>query len=639
MFEKAIRKWIYSSRTGKELAVLLMLCSIGIAHASSHQNSVAQYGITWQFDKEYLVGQFANGDYWVKADDATGYVVITRITPDFTGTANGWQANPRFDEPQGFDEIAGDFSPGQVPLLPYNAQPGESILKAISFSALEEKTHQKLKTAAVLTVVDEIPPGDGLHVFRPGYAGEDKTYYFLSDIRLDRILSIPTEHAGVSYESLGSYKMVQVEHKGGAVGRRIRPNDNMGNDYAPAQAGKMNNAIAKLNGPDSLEEKMELLINVIQAGIDRHNAVLTGQTWPAGGGHQPGHKLSVAFSAYMLDHQGMKDAVSDTFWWENRMIRDSLWGSPDHTTEIRYWEYMGNDPGYNLERWDPYRYIDGGNNLFRQINGYQIITGNNVKGAACWLRYFPEMQEFWSDSENFILYAERWVSHGLKAAPDPCAPMHPDDIGKQHAEWNYYGITYGPDGNGDCIKGEGRFNDNRDGMNADTGQYQSSQMNEMWLLYYSSNQSMHDTTAPMRSNGQPTGYLPAGTAGASVSLATNEPANCRYSLSPGTSYQSMQNTFSTTGGTSHSQQITGLESGAAYNYYVRCIDTAGNSNPDDFIISFGVLDAVQCSDADTDMDGVISMLELTAYISEWKEGAVPMPELMAAIKEWKYGCT
>ena len=45
-----------------------------------------------------------------------------------------------------------------------------------------------------------------------------------------------------------------------------------------------------------------------------------------------------------------------------------------------------------------------------------------------------------------------------------------------------------------------------------------------------------DTTAPMRSNGQPSGTLPAGTQSAQISLATDENASCRYALAAGTPY-------------------------------------------------------------------------------------------------------
>jgi hypothetical protein len=47
----------------------------------------------------------------------------------------------------------------------------------------------------------------------------------------------------------------------------------------------------------------------------------------------------------------------------------------------------------------------------------------------------------------------------------------------------------------------------------------------------------------------------------------------------------MSNTFSTTGTTSHSKTITGLSDGNTYTYYVRCQDTAGNPNTNDYTIN------------------------------------------------------
>ena len=95
-----------------------------------------------------------------------------------------------------------------------------------------------------------------------------------------------------------------------------------------------------------------------------------------------------------------------------------------------------------------------------------------------------------------------------------------------------------------------------------------------------------DTTPPVRSNGQPTGVLAAGTTQTNLSLATNENATCRYATVAGTAYASMVNTFSTTGGTAHSTTVSGLVSGGTYSYYVRCQDASGNANPDDFTITF-----------------------------------------------------
>ncbi|MBI5549765.1 MAG: hypothetical protein HY901_38245, partial [Deltaproteobacteria bacterium] len=97
-----------------------------------------------------------------------------------------------------------------------------------------------------------------------------------------------------------------------------------------------------------------------------------------------------------------------------------------------------------------------------------------------------------------------------------------------------------------------------------------------------------DALPPTRSNGSPSGTLAAGTASATVSLATNEGATCRYSTQAGTAFTSMNGAFLSTGGTSHSFEATGLANGRSYSYYVRCRDAAGNANPDDYLVSFSV---------------------------------------------------
>ena len=91
-----------------------------------------------------------------------------------------------------------------------------------------------------------------------------------------------------------------------------------------------------------------------------------------------------------------------------------------------------------------------------------------------------------------------------------------------------------------------------------------------------------DTTPPARSNGQPTGALPAGTTQATLSLITNESATCRYGTTAGVAYASLPNTFTTTGGTSHTTVVTGLANGVSYTYYVKCRDAADQRQPGRF---------------------------------------------------------
>ncbi len=89
------------------------------------------------------------------------------------------------------------------------------------------------------------------------------------------------------------------------------------------------------------------------------------------------------------------------------------------------------------------------------------------------------------------------------------------------------------------------------------------------------------------SAGSPTGVLTAGTTQATISLTTNVNATCKYATTSGVSYASMPSTFTTTGSKTHSTQVTGLQNGTSYNYYVKCQDTSSNLS-NDYPISFAV---------------------------------------------------
>ena len=97
-----------------------------------------------------------------------------------------------------------------------------------------------------------------------------------------------------------------------------------------------------------------------------------------------------------------------------------------------------------------------------------------------------------------------------------------------------------------------------------------------------------DTAPPSISNGLPSGELASGTTDTTMSVNTNENATCKYSTEANTLYDSMANTFFSTGARAHSQPIVSLENGKAYTYYVRCRDAALNKNTTDYPISFSV---------------------------------------------------
>ena len=156
-----------------------------------------------------------------------------------------------------------------------------------------------------------------------------------------------------------------------------------------------------------------------------------------------------------------------------------------------------------------------------------------------------------------------------------------------------------------CTMGVGYFATDQGSWNSSTSNPVGVQQNgadgllykcsatDTWTLYYTPYTYPHplvaaDTAPPVRSAGSPSGSQSAGTTQVTMSLTTNETATCKYGTTASTAYASIASTFNTTGGTSHSQNITGLTNGSSHNYYVRCIDAATNANTDDYAISFSV---------------------------------------------------
>src|SRR3989344_2540836 len=113
-----------------------------------------------------------------------------------------------------------------------------------------------------------------------------------------------------------------------------------------------------------------------------------------------------------------------------------------------------------------------------------------------------------------------------------------------------------------------------------------------WHDGFVTTSSTPDTIPPVRTDGRPVGVLAAGTSQANLLLATNESAACRYTTTADSHYASTTDAFAETGGASHSDTVTGLQSAQAYTYYVRCIDGAGNVNTDDFPINFSIAAAL-----------------------------------------------
>src|SRR3990172_5029018 len=98
-----------------------------------------------------------------------------------------------------------------------------------------------------------------------------------------------------------------------------------------------------------------------------------------------------------------------------------------------------------------------------------------------------------------------------------------------------------------------------------------------------------DTTAPQIVSSRPVNNtnLSAGTTSVVLFAETNERATCRYLNTTSGSFATMNN-FTRSGRVSHSIQLTGLQDGTTYNYYIQCRDETGNLNSTNYVVSFGV---------------------------------------------------
>ena len=431
-----------------------------------YTNLIEQHGITWIFDGQYSYGKFANGDYWV-----LGPVTITQITPDFTGTAHGFEIDPKVGTSHGFDPRIAGYDSSLVPELPIVVDPvaeevnAVSIVKSISRDPAEAtgdtcgasgSDRNCLKTASVLTVLSELPEDQGQSTFRPPYVAstENKLIKSSDALRLDLLPALPSTPAARNPEwVIERFKRVHLGHHQSVVHtQRMRPKD-----YLPSYGANfaiMNSEAAltlMLDFPE--DQKREAVINYVQAGIDLYGMLLEGKTWEPNGGHGLIGKLAQTIAAVLLDDQEMKDTISSvpyaTFHEDGKLYFSQHANNGDGAVlygqiggginEYNYWQRVVLGTASATLR-DPYGYVDGGGS---PGTSYQHCCNSLPwKYTALAMHLLPGTKDVWNN-EQFFEYADRWVEYGAWALPDPCAPSD--------GNMDNYGETFGPDGAGGCI--------------------------------------------------------------------------------------------------------------------------------------------------------------------------------------------
>ena len=306
---------MFASTNGDDLSVL-----DGRA-AGPAADQVTQHGITWTFDTDYEVGQFANGDYWV-----VGPVTIVAIDPPSViaggRTMHGSMINPSplDGSDQGYDSaMYGTYGPAYTEGLnaarpngqdltggnPLVVPSGSSLVSTISHPNPGERP--QLLTAAILTVVDAVVPAGS---FRPPYSGNDKSVPAnISQIDADKLevfAPVPSTPTMATVERY--FERPWIDHVPNWTGRYIHPSDNMP-DYGRDMASRVGEGALMLHLNFPYAEKESLLIRYLQLGIDWYGVLLDGgeNNWPPNGGHASGRKWPIVFAGLVLGIDGMKD--------------------------------------------------------------------------------------------------------------------------------------------------------------------------------------------------------------------------------------------------------------------------------------------------------------------------------------------
>ena len=276
-------------------------------------DKVERHGITWRFDRPQLVGRFANGDPWVlgpvdvveilpKCVETDGRVLHgSMIDPDASSMLQGYDSGMFADEKRERYRDELNVALGVSSRAPLRLRPVSSLVSVQSRP--EAKALPTIQTAAVLTCVGEEPAPDA---FRPPYARGPKAVKYRAvdlDQRALRRLA-PAAGAPAIDAVARSFERVWLDHFPEWPVEYVHAQDNMPH-YGREIAALVGSAALLLNTDLPNGQKRDLLVRMVQLGIDQHGCLRGGCRWPGLGGHGHGRKFPILFAGRLLDDEKM----------------------------------------------------------------------------------------------------------------------------------------------------------------------------------------------------------------------------------------------------------------------------------------------------------------------------------------------
>jgi hypothetical protein len=257
------------------------------------------------------VGQYCNGDWWV-----VGPVTITGITPASSNSSGDWvngsMLNPNRGSTQGFDSrFSSTYNPYNDALnvgnkLPLTLPADSSLVSAVSASAYQQ--WGLIQSFSVLTVVSVPPPAGA---FRPSYTGSGSrvSRWKESDLNYNALQRLP--RTGMSLPSMtglaADFMRTWFEIDLNWTGRYMHTPYQALNGYGKDMAIKTGNAALLLNLDFTNAEKRDLLIGLVQYGIDISGIRAKGGRWYDTGGHNVGRLSPLLVAAAVLNDAELKN--------------------------------------------------------------------------------------------------------------------------------------------------------------------------------------------------------------------------------------------------------------------------------------------------------------------------------------------
>lgn len=364
-------------------------------------SSISQWGITWRFSQPKPVGQFCNGDWWV-----VGPVSIVEISPPCQVVSgrviNGAMLNPTNVE-SGYDGNLGVYQASLNAALGVSASSplavavNSSLVSTIAqMGPAASGSQSPLATAAVLTVLASTPAADA---FRPPYGAGDKSIrYRESDLDYSVLGSLAPAGTPPSFaETAPQFQRVWLDHISSWGSRYLHPVQNMP-DYGRNFTSLFGTGALLLQLNATNAQKRDLLVNMVQIGLDHYRNVENGNYWDGVGGQGSGRKMPILLAGAVL-HDASMLAIGTThpsgYYGPGHPSNRSSFGEDCQTFYVQQ-----TSPGvYN---WGFGSYSSSHNGLPEWGNQHTVLPGND---HASWTQ----------DSYRICCTANAWVGQVLVA--------------------------------------------------------------------------------------------------------------------------------------------------------------------------------------------------------------------------------